>query len=152
MCIFLGNEINPRSQPPRPTTSAAVFPNTVRVPHTSAPAKSMTNTMPVATAGQPARTINVKAVGRADFRSAGKTTSAGKHWNKSIAQMRMKVVDKGFCFEQFTLVLHPFDYDARENIHKRIAFIPLLTVTKIKDTCINHGVTNTSLMQMLKTH
>ena len=60
--------MNPRSQPPRPTT---------RVPHTSVPAKPLTSTMPAATAGQPARTINVKAVGRADFRSAGKTTSAG---------------------------------------------------------------------------
>ena len=100
--MFLGNEMNPRSQPPRPTTSAAVFPDNVRVPHTSAPPKTMTNTMPAATAGQPARTINVKAVGRPDFRPAGKTTSAGKHWNESPAQMRTRVVD------DILLILFPF--------------------------------------------
>ena len=74
--------MNPRSQPPRPTTSAGIFANT-RVPHTTVAAKTSLSTsgMPTTMPGQPARTINVKAVGRADFRSAGKTTTAGNITN-----------------------------------------------------------------------
>lgn len=69
--------MNPRSQPPRPTTSTGIMTNT-RVPHTSAPSKTALNTgIATTTAGQSGRTINVKAVGRSDFRSAGKTATAG---------------------------------------------------------------------------
>ncbi|XP_028402612.1 centrosomal protein POC5-like [Dendronephthya gigantea] len=74
-----GNEMNPRSQLPRPSTST--IPNTCipHVPHTTAPVRTTAGggINPTTTLVQPTRTINVKAIGRADFRSAGKTTTAG---------------------------------------------------------------------------
>lgn len=63
----------PRTQPPKSTTSTvtqAHAGNTSYAPHTN-----MANT--VFTAGQQGRTINVKAVGRADFKRDLKTAIPG---------------------------------------------------------------------------
>ena len=72
--------MSPRSQPPRPTTSVGMFSNT-RVPNTTIPAAKTSSSLPTTASGLPTRTINVKAVGRTDFRPPGKTMTAGKKGN-----------------------------------------------------------------------
>lgn len=83
-----GNEMNPRSHLPKPSVSSGgisnrrVTPN-IQQPPSSMQAKTAVNggNFPIAmatTSGQQtARIVNVKAVGRADFRPGGAKTSAG---------------------------------------------------------------------------
>lgn len=78
--------MNPRSQPPRPSTSAIPSTCIPRVPHTTAPVRtSAGGSNGATTLVQPTRTINVKAIGRADFRFAGKTTAAGKDLGRGLS-------------------------------------------------------------------
>ena len=72
-----GNEMIPRSQPPKPSTSGTG--TNRRIPNLpegrSSNVAKFPTTSETSTAGHTARTINVKAIGRADFRSGGKTTA-----------------------------------------------------------------------------
>ena len=75
--------MNPRSHPPVPSGSSSGVTTSRRIPglqHSTMQNKTSTvgdfaNTMATSTAGHTSRTINVKAIGRADFRSGGKAST-----------------------------------------------------------------------------